>query len=349
MKVYIGSYTQKLSEEIVGRGKGIQCYAVNKNKREFKLLSTTFQRNPAYITLSENGEFLYATEELFADETPKVYAYKVDNQGGLTLINSQELKGSLACHLAIHNSCLLVANYGSGTVLIFPIDVSGALLPQSQEICHHGVGPNLSRQEGPHAHMICSVNSDLIYVCDLGIDVCKAYTPIASGKLEALPDWDLQVDPGSGPRHMEVHPGMSVVFVFCELTGNIYTFDTKADRPILLQQINSLPQSYHSTPSGAAIRLHPNGKYLYVSNRGCDTISQFEITTSRRLNLIDIKWINDKTPRDFNIDAKGEVLIVGGMDSRTLSLYSLDKNNGKMTLEQTIDQVFSPSCIDIVG
>lgn len=343
MKIYIGSYTQKLSEEIVGQGKGILCYAVD--RENIKLLSTTFQRNPAYFTLSENGRYLYSAEELFSEEDPKIHAYKVNDEGGLILINSHELPGSLACHLTIHKNCLLVANYGTGDVLVFPLDTSGALLPQSHAVHHHGTGPNTVRQEGPHAHMICVVHDDLIYVPDLGIDTCKAYTLNPSCKLEPVPDWDLRVEPGSGPRHMVAHPTVPLVFVFCELTGDVYTFELAGDRPALLQKINSLPESWQDTPSSAAIRLHPNGRFLYVSNRGCDTITQFELTTEGNLKLVAIEEIKDKTPRDFAIDAKGELMAVGGMDSHTLSLYRLDKNTGRMTPGPIIDGVFSPSCI----
>ncbi|TRX50022.1 lactonase family protein [Fulvivirga sp. M361] len=345
MKIYIGSYTQKLSEEIVGRGKGIQCYDIDERLQELRPLSTIFQRNPAYITRSENGRFLYAAEELFSDENPKIYAYKVDDQGGLTLINSREFRGSLACHLTVHNNCLLVANYGSGNVLVFPIDAFGAILPESHEVRHRGVGPNLSRQESPHAHMICVVRTDLIYVVDLGIDSCKAYALTASNGLKPVPEWDLNMDPGSGPRHMVAHPDKPLVFVFCELTGDIYTFNISADHPTLLHRVNSLPPSYNSTPSGAAIRIHPNGKFLYVSNRGCDTITLFELTSSGKLDLLAIEKIRDKTPRDFTIDPEGKVLVVAGMDSHTISMYGLNNNSGKMTYLKTVDSVFSPSCI----
>lgn len=346
MRVFTGSYTQSLSEEIVGRGEGIQCYTIDENGK-IDLMGTVPQRNPAYVALSEDGEFLYAAEELFPADDPRVYAYKVGHQGGLTLINSQPLPGALACHLTVRNNCLVVASYGSGTTQVFPIDKLGALLPGVQQVKHQGKGPNLSRQEGPHAHMICAARHNLIYVVDLGIDQCKAYSFTASNVLEAVPGWDLEVGPGSGPRHMVAHPIMPWVSVLCELTGDVYTFDLTADRPSLLQKINSLPPSYGDTPSGAAIRLHPNGKYLYVSNRGCDTITQFEFMADGKLNLIDIVWLSDKTPRDFNISANGEVLIVGGMDSHTLSLFDLDKNTGKMEYRQTLNEVFSPSCICI--
>lgn len=344
MDIYIGSYTQKLSDELNGRGEGISYYTFDAETIDFTLKAKYAQRNPAYLAISTDGKYLYAAEELFEADQPHVFAYKIAGDGQIELINSLPLEGSLACHLAIYHDHLIVANYGSGNILVYPIDQNGGLKPHVQNIEHKGSGPNKFRQESPHAHMVLPIADGLVYVPDLGIDQCKAYRWV-DNILKPEPDFDLQVSPGSGPRHMVYDKHRNAVYVIGELSGDLYAFDLNGSKPTLVDKINTLPASLHLTPSAAAIRIHPEGNFLYVSNRDYETVTVVKIQTDSTFKILQIEKVPDVTPRDINVDPKGKLLFVAGMDSDSISIYEIDRAEGWISHKNSFDGFLCPTCI----
>lgn len=329
---FTGSYTQEGAPAANPTGKGIGCFQLNMETGEVNLLRYTQQRSPSYMVVSGDKKYLYAVEEMFAKLNPEVYAYKIGADGVLTLLNSQKIDGDYACHLAIIQDRLVVASYVSGNVLSYPIRADGSLAPFHQEIKHVGTGPDAERQEAAHAHMIYPFKENHMYVVDLTLDAAKAYQLDAESKQwQARPKLDIKIDAGSGPRHMVMDQQEDHAFVLSELTGEVYVADLRGDESKIIQKISIIPDKYDGAVGGAAIRLHPNGEFLYASNRGSETIAVYKVDKiSKKLMFIDCYSTEGKTPRDFNIDPSGKWLIAANQDTNTLVVFKINKDNGSL-------------------
>lgn len=355
MRVFVGCYTKKITDELVGKGKGIYCFDFDQVKGKLNLLDITVSLNPSYLTISEDGKYLYAVEEIPIEESPKIRAFRInpeDSKDSLTLINEQELPGSYSCHLALLESqkYLIVAAYMSGNVLVYPIDDNGALLSLNQNILHYGIGPNTIRQEAPHVHMIQPVNKNGFYAVDLGLDTAKYYEfDQSNNKFMSVIEIDLEIKKGAGARHMVFHPNGNYAFVFSELTSEVFSFKKSGEKMELIQSISSLPDEVKTTPAGAAIKIHPNGKYLYVSNRGYNSISIYKFDReTEKLTLVSNINSGGKTPRDFNIDPLGNWLLVANQDSDNIMVFKVNQDDGLLKKHLENYDVKTGCCIQLL-
>ncbi len=355
MRIFVGCYTKKINEELVGKGEGIYSLEFNQTSGQIKLIDVLPCLNPSYLTISNNGKFLYAIEEIPLNESPKIKAFKVNPKGNtpsLTLINEQDLPGSYSCHLSLSNTQthLAVASYMSANVLVYPIDSNGGILPFTQNIQHEGSGPNKLRQEAPHAHMIYPYGSKGIFVVDLGLDVAKYYAlEESTGKMIESQELDISVQKGAGARHMVIDPDSDFAFVFSELSTEIFSFRMVGKRFEFLEAVDTLPEDSTDTPSGAAIRIHPNGKYLYVSNRSNNSITIFQFDKqSEKLSLLAYEASGGKTPREINIDPSGKWLLVANMDSDNIVVFSINQSNGLLKKNNVFKGINSACCIQFL-
>ncbi|MBJ6367475.1 lactonase family protein [Snuella sedimenti] len=330
---YTGSYTQKGAPAPKPIGKGIGCYRFNHNEGTIAFLRSTDQRNPSYLTVSRDGNYLFAIEELLGNEKPRVCSYKIGSQGSLSLINYQVLAGDHACYLAECGNTLVVANYTSGNWLSFPIMNDGSLGKCHQTIQHQGKGTDRIRQEGPHVHMVYPIDDNIMYAVDLGIDMLKAYRlDNTTNTWKALAGEDVYLEKGMGARHMVMGPNKDVIYVLGELSGEISVLVRQSNGFSSVQKISLCPDDYKGAFSGAAIRIHPNGNFLYASNRGDDSISVYAIDkVTSQLSLVAHYNSGDKTPRDFNIHPSGKWLIVANQDSNALVVFKLNPKNGRLS------------------
>ncbi|MCB0751461.1 MAG: lactonase family protein, partial [Ignavibacteriae bacterium] len=304
---------------------------------------------------SKDGKYLYAVEEIPIEESPKIRAFRINPEGSkdsLTFLNEQELPGSYSCHLAIADShkYLIVAAYMSGNILVYPIDDNGALLPLSQNILHEGSGPNYIRQEAPHVHMIQPVNENGFYAVDLGLDTAVYYEFSKSkSKFISTTEFDLEIKKGAGARHMVFHPNSKYAFIFSELTSELFSFKKSGEKMEFIESILSLPNDSKTIPAGAAIRMHPNGEYLYVSNRGHNSISIFKFDLRMGIMiLVDCIDSGGKTPRDFNIDPTGNWLLVANQDSDNLVVFKINQKNGLLKKQLQNYDVKTGCCIQFL-
>jgi 6-phosphogluconolactonase len=338
MIFYTGSYTQKGAPAANPVGTGISCFDLDENRGKVRFLHSTEQRNPSYLVVSADKRFLYAAEEMYEDLAPRIYAYQISDSGKLNLINSQELAGDYACHLAIVANQLVVANYVSGNVLSYPIRNDGGLECFSQIIQHEGKGPNVERQEQAHAHMVYACKDDQMFVVDLGIDKALAYKFFnAINKWEALSGCDIPMPAGSGPRHMVMDKNERYAYVISELNGEVFVFRARANKFEPVQKLSYLPKDFMGNFGGAAIRMHPNGKFLYTSCRGADVITVFWINDAEgTLELINVFSSEGKTPRDFNISPSGNWFIAANQDSDELLVFKLNQEDGTLIKHSSI-------------
>ena len=278
--------------------------------------------NPSFLSVHPNGRWLYAVSETSRqkDGTPgAVWALRyTDEPWSMEPINHQMSGGDWPCHLDINSTgqWLLVSNYGSGTVSVLPILPDGALGEITDLIQHYGSGPKSERQEGPHVHSATfTPDQRFVMVADLGIDTLVVYAFDSSAGLLREPT-HTSTRPGAGPRFKVFHPSGQRVYVDNELdnTVAVYDYDAESGRLRELQIVETLPpDAPESTVAG--IQISPSGDRLYVSNRGHDSISIFEIEADGRLTRLAIRPCGGRCPRDIAISPSGHFLLVANQDS----------------------------------
>jgi 6-phosphogluconolactonase len=290
--------------------------------------------------------------------TGGVSAFRMDSETReLTLINQQPTQGSSACHLLVDASrrYVVVTNYGSGSVCVLPILENGGLGPISDFVQHEGSSVNPQRQQSPHPH---SVNQDpatgLIYVPDLGLDKVLIYElDVARGQLKPYHEqpW-ARTRSGAGPRHLAFHPQANFVYVVGELDSAVTVFAKDPARGTLkeVQSVPGLPEGMEGKSWAADIHVHPNGKYVYSSNRGHDSIAVFAVEEGgAKLIPIDHTSTQGQFPRNFAIDPTGGYLVAANQNSDDVYSYRIDPKTGKLTPTGSSAQVPTPVCVKFVA
>jgi 6-phosphogluconolactonase len=249
---------------------------------------------------------------------------------------------------------VLVANYTGGSVAVFPVMPDGSLGQRSAFVQHTGSGPNKERQEGPHAHWIDVTRDNRFAIAsDLGLDELLVYRfDPKKGTLTPNDPPFAKTDPGAGPRHLSFHPNGKFAFVADELNSTISVFSYDAARGALhlLQTVSTVPKRFTGTNDAAEIEVHPNGKFLFVSNRGSDTIVLFSIDQSKgTLTLVDDFSSKGKKPRYFTIDPSGSRLLVANEKGNNIVIFNIDPQTGRLTETGQVLQVASPVCLKFVA
>lgn len=345
MIFFAGSYTIKDSSPAPNpTGKGIGRFEFDHLKGRIEHVDYTWQRSPSFLLVSENKKYLYAAEECKQSLSPKILSYKIGENGTLSLINSQRIKGGFACHMCEVNNQIIVANYMTGNAMVFPLMSDGSLAPSIQTIQHYGSGINKERQAGPHMHMIYPENEKRIFIVDLGLDKALAYQEDKEETWRKIPEKDISLCPGSGARHMVMNHDRSNAYILGELSGTIEVFENTANGFKSIQCISFLKENYQGRISGASIRLHPNGKFIYASERDSGTISVLRVDeNSGRLTYVKSEGAKGETPRDINIDPEGEWLFAANQDSDQIVAFRINKNG---TVKYVSHQsVGTPTCI----
>ncbi len=340
---YIGCYTQMLAKDFGGKGDGIYTIGINNSNGKIAVLHKCPMTNPAYLALSDDNQYLYALTEVSINDNPKVKAFKIQKDYSLQLVNEQVIDGDLPCHITYTNGCLLIACYGSGNIILFPTKDTGEVLPSTQNFQHKGNSINLARQEGPHAHQtVIHPNKKDVFVPDLGIDSIKAYK-LNDTTLSPLKNKDIAVEKGGGPRHMVFNKKGDLGYLMNELTGDISILKQKEDKFIFVKSVKSLPPSFKGMPSGSAIRIHPNGNYLYAGNRTLDAITIFKIHGDD-LVLQSFQYTKGKTLREFNIISNGKWLVACLQDSDEVIVYKITSSGELLEQHRSYD-ITSAVCV----
>ena len=335
---YIGTYTRNNS-------KGIYVFRFDSSTGKLTSIGLAAEsNNPSFLAIHPNHRFLYAaieTGDFEGKNSGAVAAYSVDRSTGkLTFLNQVSSHGTAPCHVMVDKTGknLLVANYDSGSIAVFPIGADGKLGEASAAIQHHGSSVNKERQEGPHAHCIMpSPDNRFALVADLGLDEVLVYRfDPAKGSLTPNDPPFGKTPAGAGPRHFAFSPNGKFVYVINEIqcTASTFAYDAKRGALRLLDTISTLPAGYKVTDadSTAELRVHPSGKFVYGSNRGHDSIAVFAVdSASGTLKTVEHVSTQGKTPRGFEIDPTGSYLIAGNQDSDSLVVFQIDRNTGKLT------------------
>jgi len=348
VNVYVGTYTDGTSRGIYR----LTFDAATGTMTEPVLAVET--KNPSFLALHPNGRFLYAVGETSSFEgaaTGAVSAFAIDPKtGDLTLLNQQSSGGTGPCHLVVDKTGrnALVANYGGGTVAVLPIGPDGRLKPASSVRVHEGSGPNKGRQEKPHAHGIyLDAAERFAFSPDLGADRVFVYRfDAAKGTLE--PQGAAPLDPGSGPRHLAFHPSGKSLYAINELLSTVTAFSYDADKGALaaLQTLSALPAGFSGTSWTAEVAVSPDGRFVYGSNRGDDSLAVFAVDKATgRLTPAGHAPVGGKNPRHFTIDPTGRWILAGHQGSGTVAVLRLDPATGMPALVGSPVKVDKPVCL----
>ncbi len=351
--VYVGNYT-RIEPYPRGSSEGINVYRLDPSDGALSLVQTAGGvLNPTWVALSPSGRNLYAISavpEIDGRPTGGVSAYSVDQATGqITFINRESTGGPGPAHVNIDPSgrLVMVANYFGGSVAALPVRPDGSLAPLSDFHQHHGHGPNPDRQEKPHPH---SVNLDptgrYALVCDLGLDeVITCRIDVEAGKL--IRQGVAKTRPGAGPRHMDFHPNGRIAYVLGEIDSTITVFAYDGNGGLSeLQVVPTLPPDFTGENKAAEVRVLPNGRFLYASNRGHDSIATFSVdASSGKLTPLGFVSTQGKTPRGFGLDPTYKLLLVATQDSDTIVAFHVDDSTGSLTPTGRVSQSPSPNCV----
>lgn len=341
---YVGTYTKP------GGSQGIYRYKLDLETGALsggELAATA--SSPSFLAMHPGGDFLYAANEA-GDGT--VSAFAVAEDGSLKPLNQQPSKGNGPCHVWVDDEGrnVLVANYGGGNIACLPIKEDGSLSPASAFIQHTGSSVNQQRQKEPHAHSIyTSASNQFAYACDLGTDKIYIYKyNLEKGTLAPSNPPAGIVPPGSGPRHLAFHPSGEFAYVINEMASTVTVFNHDAETGALepIQNISTLPLDFKGNSSTAEIFIHPNGRFVYGSNRGHDSIVVFSVNEqSGKLTLVDHTLTGGKTPRNFAIDPTGIWLIAANQDSNDLFVFKIHPGTGRLTATGQTAKIGAPVCV----
>jgi 6-phosphogluconolactonase len=268
-------------------------------------------------------------------------------------LNRVSSRGSGPCHVAVDKTgkWVFVANYNSGSLAAFPVHDDGSLGEASAFFQDSGSGANPERQAGPHAHeVMLSPDNHFALVADLGLDEVFSYRlDSAKGGLTPNSPPLVKLAPGSGPRHIAFRPDAKFFYSLNELRSTVTAFRYDASRSVLkeFQTISTLPNGFTGMSTAAEIVIHPNGKFLYTSNRGDDSIAIFRIDSGHgTLAFVDRQSTQGKTPRNIAITAPGSRLLAANQESGNIVIFRIDPQTGRLT--PTGDALDTPFPVSIV-
>lgn len=346
---YVGTYTR-------GDAQGIYAYRYNSADGAMTPIGLAAESpNPSFLALHPNGEYLYAVNEGDPDHptTGSVSAFRIDAETGmLTFLNKVDSEGAAPCHISVDRTgkFVFVANFTAGNVGSWRIEEDGSLGALASLVQHEGSSVH-PRQEGPHAHeVVVSEDNTHLFVPDLGMDKVMVYNINAeTGALTANNPPAAMLNPGTGPRHMVFSPDGSHAYVIGEINSTITTFSFDAANSAFTstQVISTLPEGFEGETSTAEIEISADGKFVYGSNRGHDSIAVFAVSPSDgTLSPVEYTPIQGRTPRNFVIDPSGAYLFSENQDTNNIVQFSRNAQTGMLTpTGQVLTDSPTPVCM----
>jgi 6-phosphogluconolactonase len=357
--VYVGTYTQTRSKGIYLFRLQTQGLEVSQNITLVPLGLAAETRNPSFLELDATRRLLFAVNEIDQFEgkaTGAVSAFSIDrDSGALKLLNQRPSMGTGPCHLVLDKPRrnLLIANYGSGSVAVLPVGSDGRLGAATDAVQHAGRSINPDRQSGPHAHCVTLDRANrFAFVCDLGLDKILTYRfDAAQGKLSPGEPAFTPIKAGAGPRHMVFRPDGRFAYVVNELNSTIavFRYDSAAGVLSELQTVSTLPEYFDGANSGAEIGIHPSGKYVYVSNRGHNSVVLFSVDPEKgTLTYVEEQGTGGSKPRHFGIEPSARHLAIANQDSDTVLVCRIDAGNGRLKPSGVFATVPTPTCVQFL-
>jgi 6-phosphogluconolactonase len=330
-KYAVGCYTKALPHVPEACGEGIIIISQDRIKGKLSIVST--QKgidNPSWVHWDSKRKTVYAICETPGDDG-QVVSYGLNDDYSLIELDRKAGPGKAGCHLlsAPESDILFSVSYLAGILKGFTLKND---LPDRQiiKIQYRGNGPDPDRQEGPHAHQLClDPNERYLYVCDLGSDRIWMHDLLSLKKGAAVA---LVIPEGYGPRHLVLDPNASVAYILCELIPKLIVAEILKDGTmVILEEHDTVAEDDRAKAAPAAIKLHPSGLTLYVSNRFTDTLSVFNLDRSAGVPSIQKATefsTRGKTPRDFTFSPDGKWLLIANQDSSDIQCCRINPETG---------------------
>jgi 6-phosphogluconolactonase len=343
----VGCYT---TPDRDGRGSGIRVYRVNDTGdiwTEVQLVEGL--ENPSLFTLRRDRSVLYSVH----GGRDLISAFSVDRASGrLTLLNQMDCGGNNPVDAALDPSerFLVVGNYGTGTVAVMPLEPDGRLAPVSQLVTLAGTpGPDPVQQVSSHPHaVIFDPSGEYVIVPDKGFDKTFLFR-FAAGRIDPSEQASIASKPGAAPRHTTFHPSLPILYVNNELDSTVTVFDWNAGRATEVQVMSTIPDGHEGRNTTAEIAASPCGRFLYVSNRGQDSVVLFRVTLGTgRLTYAGNTPTGGRRPRFFTLDPSAERLYAANQDSDDITGFRIDPATGVPKSMGVVARTGSPSAISFV-
>lgn len=333
MYAYVGSFT---TAQRKAHGDGIHVYRADPATGALTHVQHVGDLvNPSYLALSHDQHVLYSVH---GDEDYAT-AFTLDPETGeAKLLNRAATGGKNGVREAVDPSgrFLVVANYGSGSVAVLPVATDGSLKDQQQVVALPGTpGPHKVEQVSSHPHdVVFDPSGRFVLVPDKGLDRVFVFEwDITAGMLTPTAQGSVQSRPGAGPRHLAFHPRLPVAWVLNELDSTVttYRFDPKNGALTALQVNPTLPTDFTGSSTAAEIAVSPDGRFVYTSNRGHDSVTVFAAGDSGLLTVSGWQHTDGGGPRFIGLDPAGRFLHAANEQGDNVVTFAVDAASGKLT------------------
>jgi 6-phosphogluconolactonase len=347
---YVGTYTQK-EGHVDGKGEGVYKIAIDMSTDTMKIVNTiTDFINPSFLAIANDKKHLYVVNELGPNPDnykARISHVSIDSLGKHRKSQEAGVYGLAACHVALNKkgNMFAVTNYIGGELAYGKIGGNGFIDGDVRNIQCVGKSTNTARQESSHLHMAAFTSDGTrLLTADLGSDSIRVYA-VDEANTDIKKIAANGVKSGDGPRHFTLSQDEKTLYVLNELVSTVssYSFDVANGKMNLLSTASSLPADFTTENSGAEIQLSNDGKFLYTSNRGHNSIALFELDGKGAMKLIANTKTEGNTPRHFAITADGKYMIVANQDSSNIVVFTISKD-GKLT-KKAIYNVKTPVCL----
>jgi 6-phosphogluconolactonase len=352
--VYAGTYTNP-TPTTTSASKGIYAWRFDSKTGALTPIGVVAETvNPSHLWAHPNGRFLYAAN--WEDGTPgdHVSAFAIDHRTGmLTLLNSVSAKGDRANQVVLDPTGKLAATvtYNSGTFSVFGVEPDGKLTEAFYTDQHTGK-PLSERQPGPRAHgIVFSKDGRFVYVAELGLDRVYVYRVDAAKRtaMPADPPFVTMNAGGSGPRRVQLHPNGKFLYVNHETDSKVSVFEVNGAGLKQIQTLSTLPADYKGNNTTAEIKIDQTGKWLYVTNRGHDSLAHYAVDAAKG-TLTPVGHIpsGGRTPRNITIDPTNQYLIAANQNGENIVVFKIDPQTGGLTPTGATGQVPQPGGMSFV-
>ncbi|MGB5404674.1 MAG: lactonase family protein [Robiginitalea sp.] len=339
---YLGTYTD-------GESQGIYQYSLSADGTLSRTGLVVEAENPSFLALSADGNYLLAVNEVSnAEQTGFVSSFRI-GKDTLTFLDQKPTGGAHPCHVAVNpEGYVLVANYSGGNMGLLKIEADGKLSDLMDVQQHEGSGRH-PRQEGPHAHSGWFTQDEGIISVDLGANQLW-FSEIDTQSQEFTPREPqiFSLEPGAGPRHLTFHPQKPWIYVVNELSSSVSLLkkDPETGAFIITQTISTLPEGSEMDNTCADIHISSDGKFLYASNRGHNSIVVYSMDPGTgELKFKAHEPTRGETPRNFSLSPGDRFLLVANQTTNTVVSFKRNSSSGLLTY---VDQVKAPTPVCIL-
>lgn len=334
---YVGSYTH-------GKAKGITICDVDVERGIFIPRKEVEIKNPSYLRIANNGEYLYSVSDL------GISSFKIKEDGDLEFLNLGSINGMRACHISVDkkDNYIFTAGYHDGKASVVRINDDGSVGELTSDVLHKGLGSIAERNFRPH--ITCArltPDSKYMFACDVGIDQVKIYSfDYVTGGLKLVDI--LRCELNSAPRSMLFSPDGKYAYLICQLMNcvNVYKYSNENGNPVFdkIQQISTVGKKYNDKSAVAALRFSNDGKYLFCSNAGDNSVALFKRDTETGLlECMSVLPISGDYPKQICVFPDDKHLAALNHESNTITFFEVDYEKGILIMREPPIEMDTPN------